>query len=304
MKKLAVIANRSAGKGKALQALQDAKRSLWGWEVDYLFPTSIEDLKSTCSSLDPHTYEAAILIGGDGTVNQALPALCESKVPFCPFPGGTANDLAAELGIEPKWDQIQNLIDQKQTTMMDLITVNGRPFATVAGIGIGALLTSEFNERRNQSWLFREISRRLQSQVYTALTAKTILTRRDYFHNLRIKSDTFTESLKTAAVFICNQSFLGGDLKVAPTISNTDKRFNVLIIPRSKIFSLMKGLAEIKMGKLPRNFIVFSTDRLFIREERGKKLRVFGDGEILTESNELDFRVAPAQVRVYREGNA
>ncbi len=300
MKKLAIIANRSAGKGQALTALQQAKRQLWGWDVDFKLPTTISELQETCQALDPNIYEAAVLVGGDGTINQALPGLSQSQVPFCPYPGGTANDLAHELGIRPEWNQIQNLINKKKIATIDLITVNKIPFATVAGIGIGALLTSEFNLKRKKSWIFREASKKLQSQIYTALTAKTILFRRDYFHHLVIKSDTFSEKIKTAAVFICNQSFLGGDMTVAPEISNTDKRFNVLIIPRSKIFSLMKGLAEIKMGFLPKDFIVFSTDRLSIKESRGKNLKVFGDGEILTENTELDFRITPSAISVYR----
>ncbi|MEK6705646.1 MAG: diacylglycerol kinase family protein [Bdellovibrionota bacterium] len=301
MKKLAILANPASGKGKAIEAVQTAKRALWGWDIEFHFPSSSNELRKICQKLNKTTYEAAVVIGGDGTMNDAIRGLIESKVPLCPFPAGTANDLAQELGISDDWNDIQQLIDGGQTKMMDLIEVNHMPFATVAGIGIGALLTAEYNAIRRKSPVLREILKPLHNQVYTALTLKTILLKRDYFHHVRVKSDTFDEKLKTAALFVCNQSRLGGDLKLAPATQNDDKKFNVLIIPRSRNYQLIRALLELKRGRMPKDFILFSTDRLWVHELLNKPIRVFGDGEILAEHNELEFKILPKALQVYRK---
>lgn len=302
-KRIAIIANPHAGKGDVARTLQEAKRALWGYAVDIRFPESLAALHETCATLDPQIYEAVVVIGGDGTINQAIRGLARNQVPLYVFPGGTANDLARELGIRADWEQAQRLIVEKRTETIDLIEVDQVPFATVAGIGVGAFLTAEFNQRRQSSAMFRTLSRNLKSQVYTFLSAKTILTHWNPGHHLHVRAGTFDEKIKTAAVFICNQSQLGGDLTVTPrAIRNSDQRFSVLIVPSGNSFGLARALISLKLGIIPEDYISFSTDRVQFRDLRGKPIRVFGDGEILTENPVLDFRVVPRALRVYRAG--
>ena len=301
IKTLALIANRNAGKGKIFQALQEARRCLWGWPLEVIWPSSVDDLRSTLARLDPSTYEAAIVMGGDGTLNQVLRGRSASAVPLCVFPIGTANDFARELGIRADWGQIQSLLDGNSTEAVDLIEVNGVPFLTVAGIGVGALLTEEFNERRAESRVFRELMKHLQSQVYTALAAKTLLLRRDYAHSIHIRSNVFDEKLKAAAVFVCNQDKLGGNLRVALTNDNRDEFFSVLVVPNSNSAKLVSTLMKFKMGTLsPRDCILFAAREVTIRELDGRSLQVFGDGETLVESPLLEFSLLPRALRVYR----
>ncbi|MBY0470699.1 hypothetical protein K2X30_05975 [bacterium] len=305
MKKVAIIANRQAGGGSAAEAIRQAQRSLWGWDFEYHFPKSLSEMASICESLGSHTHEAAVIVGGDGTVNQALRGLIKSQVPLCVYPGGTANDLAADLGLKKDWSQVQRLLDSRETDLIDLIEVNGVPFSTVAGIGIGSILTSEFNRKRKGSAIYSALSKRLHSHLYSFLSVKTILMRSDYHFDLRIRSDIFDEKVRSAAVFICNQSKLGGDLRVAHhRVENDDQKFSVLVVPKCGTLRLMRGLVELRLGKMPKDFIAFSTDRLSIQETQGRNIPVFGDGDILVESSKLEFKIAPRALRIYREGNA
>ena len=199
------------------------------------------------------------------------------------------------------WEQVQTLLDQRRPETMDLIKVNGIPFATVSGIGVGALLANEFNVRRVESSFFRTICRYLKSQVYTVLSAKAILFQRSYLHDLHVKSDVFEERIRTGAMFICNQNYLGGDLRVSSLSENDDQKFRVLIIPRTLSNELITALVQMKLGNIPSDFILFSTDHLTITEMRGRPIRLFGDGEILTEKSELEFKIIPQGLKVYRD---
>jgi diacylglycerol kinase (ATP) len=303
MKKIAIIANRSSGKQTAVSHTLLARAKLWGRPLVFHFPKSVQELGEICLQITPEHYEALVIIGGDGTLNQVIRSLSSKPnlVPIYPFPGGTANDLAKELGIEANWDQLQTLLDQRQFDLIDLIEVNGVPFSTVGGIGIGSILTEEFNRRRSGSLAFGFLSNLLNSHIYTFLSAKTILLRRDYIHHLHVKGSGFNERIRTPAVFICNQDHLGGDLKVAPSLDNTDKKFNVLIVTTSKRGSLLTSMAQLKRGKLPPNFFVFSTDELVMTDLDGKKIRVFGDGEPLLESTQLKIRILPKSLKVFRK---
>ena len=299
-KSIVLFANPRARSGLGARPVRDAKRTLWGWPLKVVLPASLEIFKEEIRSLNPETTEAVLIVGGDGTFHQAIPELLKKNIPALPFPGGTANDLAAELGISNSWELVQNLIDKKSTTEMDLISANGIPFATVAGIGAGDRISAEFNDYRTRFAWFRKLSQLMNSQMYQAIAMKTIFLNNDYVHHLEIKTPHFNERVKTAAMFICNQSTLGGAMKVAPTLSQDDRRFNVLIIPRVRAISLASALMSLKAGKSSSDFIQFSTDQLKVRDVNGRSITVFGDGETLVSGSEIEFKVMPRALNVYR----
>lgn len=301
-KKIAILANGNAGDGHAAARTFEARSHLWGRQCQFLFPKNLLQLRSICMDLSPEEYDALVVVGGDGTINQVVRCLNDQTdaVPLYTFPGGTANDLARELGIQPDWQQVQTLVDQKQVDWIDLVEINGTPFATVAGIGIGSHLASEFNEQRKKSFVIKKLSRVMRSQVYTLLGAKLVLLGSNYIHRLKVQSPGFSETLKTPAIFLCNQSYLAGNLKVAPSIDNNDRRFNVLIVNTCSKTRLLKAMMDVKNGSLPKGFYIFSTDHLTLTDLDNRKMMAFGDGETLTESTRLDIRIAPKRLAVFR----
>ena len=308
-RKVAMIANPMAGARTAPQWVERAQRELWGYEVEAYFPQTAQELQDLCARFTRDQYSATVVVGGDGTQNQALQgrwksgAQLKELAPLYPFPGGTANDLSVELGIEPSFEQVQRLLDLRSSTEIDVIAVNGVPFSTVAGIGIGAALTQAINDTRRQSRVFCGLLRTLRAEIYTAMSAKTILTSRGFLHDVRVEADSFSERMEVAAVFICNQDVLGGDLKVGEHNSNQDGVFGVLIIPGKNPVSLLKDLAVIRAGGNPSGSIRFSTSRLSILSQQNREISVFGDGEVLLQSKRLHFEIHPQSLPVFSDKN-
>jgi diacylglycerol kinase (ATP) len=303
MKKIAVIVNHAAGRKSGFHHALAAKSKLWGRGCDFFSPTSLQDLQKIYLDLSPSEYEALVVIGGDGTMNQVIRSIPESpnSIPVYPFPAGTANDLANELGLRSDWHQVQTLVDEKRHGLIDLIQVNESRFATVGGIGVGPIFTRQFNHWRKRSELFGKIAQNFHSQIYTMLATQTIIFGSGYTHYLHICGSSFDEKIKTPAVFFCNQTNIGGNIKVAPPIDNTDQRFNVLVITSCNRINILKAMAEAKLGKIPDSAIVFSTDHLFIRDLNNREISTFGDGEPLVSDSTLEFRILPKSLRVYRE---
>ena len=281
--------------------MREAERSVLGINLRTIEPKSAEELSIICSELDPIKTKAAVVLGGDGTQHFAIRGLSRSGVPLYPYPAGTANDLAREHGIRHDWNQFQRLISQGSTQDMDLLSVNGIPFATVAGIGIGSNLTEEYNHLRSSSPLFKKISQGMSSEMYTLLSVKNIFKNWGHSLQLKIHADCYQEKINTAAMFVCNQSSLGGVLRVAPNISNRDKRFSVLILPYSNGFSMLRALTQMRMGNLSDSFISFSTDHLEVSSLTGENLQVFGDGEPLLKNNHLEFKIHSQKLKIYSE---
>ena len=300
MKKLALIGNPKAGKGETKRHLSDAQTALQKHNLRIFVPASPTEVTQVCQTLDPSEFDAAIVLGGDGTQNRALRGLLQSGVPLIPFPSGTANDLSRELGITTDWAKILKLIEEARISKIDVIEVEGVPYATVAGIGVGATLTEDFNRLRSESRFFRLASRIFGDEIYTLMTAKTLFFSPSCVRKLRLRSGSLEQTLDTAAIFVSNQEMLGGNMRVAPKQNNADQIFHVLILPGTGPIALLSSLFYLKKGDLRPEFISFSATEVSIENIEGDPIRVFGDGETLTESPKLNFKVKPLALKVFR----
>ena len=71
-----------------------------GFEVQLVETLKTGDAETIARTAQHDEFDLAIAAGGDGTVNEVINGLCGSRVPLAILPIGTANVLAAELGIK------------------------------------------------------------------------------------------------------------------------------------------------------------------------------------------------------------
>lgn len=303
MKKLRIIANKRAGNHAAVKIIQQARQKLWGWDVEFKFPESLEEIKIFCEELDPEVYEAVILVGGDGTFNKALQVLVKKNIPIALYPSGTANDLARERGLLPNWNQIQTLIDKKLYSPMDLIRVNDSYFATVGGVGLGAALTHKVNRLRARSLAFRKVWKWTRSHVYSLLAAQTILAGKSFAQRVKISSNDFKLHVPVSSLLICNQKRLGGDMTVAPKAKTDDAKFDVIILSVEDRLAILRAVRDsIKGSGFPANHR-FSATKCVVESLDGKPILAFGDGEPLLSAKKLEFELCPNAIKIYRQTN-
>lgn len=296
---IAFLINENSGTGKSSLKAQEAERSM---RIDSVFsarPQSPQDLSDLCTNFEPGKTKAAVVFGGDGTQNYALRGLIESGIPLYPFPSGTANDLASEQGITGCLKQLQKLVDEESIEEINVLGVNGIPFSTVGGIGIGSALCAEYNRIRSRLKLIRKLFKSVSCEIYSLLAVKQIITHWGKGHRVRIKGDHFERELTVSSVMVCNQSTLAGNLKVAPDQTKNCEDFTVLIHPEPCGFSTLKGLAGLKAGNIDRSFISFKSKSLEIEFLDNQENSVFGDGEILTTAKKLIFRRYPKKLKIY-----
>ena len=81
---------------------------------------------------------AVIVWGGDGTVNEVATALAGTNVPLLPFPAGTENLLAKELGIPARPRDVVRILTAGRTIEADVGQVNDRNFLLIIGVGFDA----------------------------------------------------------------------------------------------------------------------------------------------------------------------
>lgn len=83
--------------------------------------------------------DCVFVIGGDGTIHEAIQGLVGSPVILGIFPNGTGNLFAHEIGIPESTGDLSLLLGELRPQWIDVGMANGRYFALMAGIGLDAL---------------------------------------------------------------------------------------------------------------------------------------------------------------------
>jgi diacylglycerol kinase (ATP) len=91
--------------------------------------------------------DLVLVLGGDGTVNEAVQGLAHSKVPLGVLPGGTANVLAMELGLGSRSETAARRLAAFEPRAVALGRISGgfgsRYFLLMAGAGLDATIVYE-----------------------------------------------------------------------------------------------------------------------------------------------------------------
>ena len=149
-------------------------------------------------------HKPIVLVGGgDGSVNEALPGLLETKLPLCVIPLGTANNLARSLNIPTDPKEALALIKTGREDLVDVGIANDIPFMNVIGVG----LSTQVN-RQTDSKLKRWIG-----PLAFVLTALKIARRMTPF-KIEVQHDDKIHKAYSWQLSICNGRNYGNGLTI------------------------------------------------------------------------------------------
>ncbi|MEN9825988.1 MAG: hypothetical protein RI953_1733 [Pseudomonadota bacterium] len=264
-------------------------------------PATVFQLQTLIRSLPQR--EDLVIAGGDGTLQCALPTLLETQRPFVILPLGTANDFANHWGFTPDLLSIYHCLNRRVLRRADVIQCNDVYFATVGGLGVGSILTRDFNAMRRFSTLFKQASHLAGTNIYTGLAAATIVGRRSYLRKYEIETENEIRSGLYSNVFVCNQPRLGGDLLVAPQARTTDGLFDVLLLKGKTPYELLASLAKMRLRGEPMLSERVRAKEMVIRSLDGMGNLLFADGESFELASELRFKVHQQALNILTAGD-
>lgn len=300
--KLLLVVNPRASEGRALPLLDGAKGLAPEHDCTELRPEAPADVAAAIARASPR-YDAVIVFGGDGTLNAALPALVSNRLPVAVFPSGTVNDLARELGVAPDWSELKAMLGGTAPAPMDLLAVNGVPFAVYGSLGFGAE-TSKYMRRTRRR--YAALRRRLPLLMAPLFTARTILFTNGYVKRIRVGSGGTTRGLRTPALYVANQSRLNNAVSLGWDRARSRGRFlwwAINDMGRRDLLRMVWRLSRERRLEAIRDQVqVEEAEHLVIESEDGAPISFFGDGEPLAEAARLEFTVLPGALLVYRAG--
>ncbi|WP_258089333.1 diacylglycerol/lipid kinase family protein [Weissella fangxianensis] len=240
--------NPIAGNGVAKQKWRKLQRYLNEQSIAYRVfysdgPGAVED------QISQSIYDQAsvIIIGGDGTLHEALNGLLKNETPNQAMPiayisAGSGNDFARshQLSDDPiqAFKRINHQIDQNNTTLLDIgkcldeQTSEVTYFVNNLGIGIDATTVAFANQSKIKRWLNRY---HIGGFSYFLAIFQS-LKQQDAF-DAEVMLQDQKESYCTNNAFlitVSNQPYFGGGIKILPGASSVDGLFDIILVDHPK----------------------------------------------------------------------
>jgi diacylglycerol kinase (ATP) len=233
-----------------------------------------------------HDVDLVIIGGGDGTLNQAIPALMETRLPLGILPLGTANDLARTLEIPFELATACDAVATGQVTEIDVGEANGKYFFNVASLGLSVDITRRLDPEQKKKW-------GVLAYLYTAF----VVTFRARPFRAEIRTATETIAVRTVQIAVGNGRYYGGGMVVHEHAAIDDGMLDLYSVEVDRWWKVFLLTPAIMRGALE--------ETSWVRTLRGESFEITThrprpvntDGELAT-ATPVKFRIWPRAIRV------
>jgi diacylglycerol kinase (ATP) len=211
-------------------------------------------------------YDRIVVSGGDGTINEAINGLTPDSPPVAIIPRGTANVLAAELGLGADPKEIAQTIVHGEPRAVSLGEINGRKFLLMAGVGFDARVVATVSS---------SLKRTIGKGAYVFASAVQML--KGGFPRFQVLVDGIPH--EAASVVVANAHYYGGKFVCAPEARLDSPVLQVCLFERgSRWYVAVYGIA-LMLGFLPKapGYRILPATRIEIRQPDGAPIQSDGD---------------------------
>ena len=244
-KKLYFLLNPTAGNGNAYNIFEKAKRILDEQQIgiESYLSQSKGDIERFIINEDLSEFDGICVIGGDGTIHEAIEGLMQSEkskyLSLGIIPAGSGNAFAEDLGLRDPLDALENIIIGN-ISRIDVIRIKSRKNINFAVTIIGWGMASNVN-------ILAEKLRWLGSIRYSVASILSILKIKLQAVNIIIENQVFDGK---AAFFIAlNTIHTGKGMKMAPKAKLNDGLIDIILLKRASRLRILKIFLQLFSGK-------------------------------------------------------
>jgi YegS/Rv2252/BmrU family lipid kinase len=291
MKHLFII-NPNAGKGKSLDIIPLIKKIFTTLEDHYVIEITngpghaTEIAKRYTSENDYRVYS----VGGDGTLNEILNGMVNTRSHLAIIPTGSGNDFVKSIDDTHHTSFESMLISTiaGNSKKIDLAMVNNRYFINISSIGFDADVVQNAINFKKLPFIPSKLAY-LLSILFTAFLHKN--------KNLEIFLDNTKINSKTTLLAICNGKFYGGGMLVAPFAKINDNKFDVCLVQNAGIFRILTLFPKLIKGihNELNEVSFFKAEKISVNSLENISLNI--DGEIV-QSKHIEFQIIPSAIEV------
>ncbi len=302
-----IIINPGTASGHGIQAWKELKPLVDAEGIDYKLYISSERnefgkiISKLTSRLSGSDHADIIIIGGDGSMNEAVNAIKDFKRTRIAFISkGSANDLAKAL-CEGKTREeiIKEIADGKIKRSVDIGVMETQDTRKFFNISSGIGFDAEICEKANRIRLKRLLNRFRLGKLTYIFTAIGLIIKNNRFL-CRITYDDSTERVYEKCLFavVMNTDYEGGGFKFCPDAVNTDKKLDLCIsdgISSLRFFTLFPLAYDGKhAGK--RGINIERASKVRIRTE--EPVWIHTDGEVSFKTDDVTLSIYPEKLNL------
>lgn len=283
-----VIVNPTSGNGSSKKKWPKIKTTLENQNFDFIYKFS-EYEKHTITIIQTaiiENFTHFICVGGDGTIHETVNAILLSnpsnlsQIIIGIIPIGTGNDWVKNYQISKNYKEAIKIIKSEHSVYQDigkieLLDINKVVyFNNLAGIGFDAFIVHKVAKYKHFGAL---------AYLLGALTSLTSFIKPEVeieFNNLIFKQPTLL-----ALIGICK--YAGGGMQLTNNPNTTDQLFDISIVYKVDLFTILKNLLNLFNGKITSKSFVhcYKTNSIKINILNKQNTYIQADGELLETSN-------------------
>lgn len=243
MKKAMLIINPTSGGEKALdykEKLENKAKEYFEY-VETKITEKAKDATAFAEEASKENYEAVIVFGGDGTVNEVISGIAEKD--YIPklgiIPGGTGNLITKLLEISQDIDEAIDQLDFNKTNAIDIGKANKSYFGYIFSVGSlpEAIHNVEIEDKTKYGVL-----------AYAINTIKSVI--KDEVFNIKIETENGSYEGEASQVLILLSNYYA-DKKIFE--ENKDGYANILVLKNASIISKLSLIPDLLKGDIVEN---------------------------------------------------
>ncbi len=248
------------------------------------------DLQSAATAALSSQIDVLIVGGGDGTLSTVAGVMANQPIPMGILPLGTLNHFAKDLGIPLDLAGAAQVIAGKHIISIDVGEINGRVFINNSSLGIYPQMVLD-RESQRQRYGF--------SKWKAMINAMLNVFRRFPLVEVTLTTEAGSAVRKTPLVFVGNNCYQLDLFNLGKRHCLDQGELSLYVANAQTRWGMFKLIVRAMYGGL-KQARDFDTRRLLTCkiDARRRHLHVAADGEVLSLSPPLHYRIRPGALRV------
>ena len=290
MQKIMLIINPTSGGEKALDYKEklENKAKKYFEQVDTRITQKAQDATNFATEASRENYDAVLVFGGDGTVNEVISGIAEKDyIPkLAIIPGGTGNLITKLLEINQDIDGAIDELDFSSTNKIDIGKSNGNYFGYI--FSIGSLPEAIHNVGIEDKTKFGMLA-------YAINTMKSVVT--DQAFNIRVETEKGNYIGPASHVLVLLTNYFA-DKKIFE--EDKDGYANILILKDASILTKLSVIPDLLKGDVVVNENIEYMKARHIKISSDSELETDVDGD-KSDDLPVEIKVLGQHIEVYSQ---
>ena len=267
-----VLVNPRSANGKALKLLPEVKRLLARIPHDFVWQIteSVEEMQTGIMGATTNGMDGVFLMGGDGTVHEAFPALADNDLSIGLIPCGRGNDFARNIGLTLDLQDSCNIPLKPIVKEIDLPVVNDIPYGSIASVGFDAAVSRLAKDGKGYFG---------GTAGYIICVLKALLSFQPF--EVELKVDDFQWTGSAMMVAVANGPYYGGGMKIAPDARIDSGKFEVCIVEKIPKLELLKAFPRVFRGTHVTHPKIIIKSGQHVEVKSAEPREIYADGEFI-----------------------